>query len=32
MVAVRSLLSPDWRVEVEVDAVIGTLVREPRST
>ena len=31
MVAVRSLLSPDWRVEVEVDAVIGTLVREPRT-
>ncbi len=31
MVAVRALLSPDWRVEVEVDAVIGTLVREPRN-
>lgn len=30
MVAVRALLSPDWRVEVEVDAVIGSLVREPQ--
>lgn len=30
MVAVRALLSPDWRVEVEVDAVLGSLVREPQ--
>jgi enamine deaminase RidA (YjgF/YER057c/UK114 family) len=32
MVAVRSLLSPEWRVEVEVDAMLAALVREPQNS
>jgi enamine deaminase RidA (YjgF/YER057c/UK114 family) len=28
-VIVSALANPDWRVEIEVDAVIGTRVREP---
>jgi enamine deaminase RidA (YjgF/YER057c/UK114 family) len=32
MVAVRSLLSPEWRVEVEVDAMLASLVREPQGS